>query len=233
MAPRGANFTLQNADFLLVLGSRLDMGVTGYQHDRFARGARKVIVDLDRAEIGKLEMNVDLPVCADVGEFLREFRRQSGSITHHDRGGWLTRCRQWKAEYPVVLPEHWAREDGVSTYCLTDVLSEQTGRRRPDRPRQRGHGGRDLLLGLPREARAAVLSQPRPGGNGFGLPASIGGCLASHRRRTVCLEGDGGIQLNIQELETLARLGLPVKVFVVSNQGLPRSAPRSPGTLDV
>lgn len=219
IAPRYANFALQNSDFLLVLGSRLDMGITAYSHERFARAAKKAIVDIDPSEIQKIRTKIDVPICADLAAFLREALRQVGTLESKDRSPWLERCRQWKAKYPLVLPEHWAQQEGVSTYCLSDVLSDQLTGDDLIVPGSSGNGVELFFLAFRAKSGQRIIHSRGLGAMGFGLPASIAACIASGGRRTVCVDGDGGFQLNIQELATAARLNLPVKFFVVSNRG--------------
>ena len=219
IAPRGANFALQNADLLIVLGCRMDMGLTGYDHARFARGAKKVIVDIDAAEIGKIKTTVDVPAGCDVGAFIRELLGRGGQVQRRNRSPWLERCREWKTKYPVVLPEHWAQKDSVSTYCLSDVVSDELT---PDDlvvTGSSGNGVEIFLLAFRAKAGQRVFHARGLGAMGFAQPAAIGACIGSGGRRTVSVDGDGGFQMNIQELETLARLQLPVKFFVVNNQG--------------
>ena len=219
MAPRGANFALQNSDFLLSIGARLDFSLTGYAPDKFARAARKVMADIDPAEIGKIAGIIDLPVCSDAGCFMREILRQSGDIRRKDRSTWLKRCTEWKQKYPVVLPEHRKLKEGVSTYYFTEVLSEELS---PDEmvvPGSSGVAVEIFLLAFKSKNGQRVFNTAALGAMGFGLPAAIGGCLAAGRKRVVSVDGDGGFQLNIQELETVARLQLPIKFFVINNNG--------------
>ncbi|MBN2575424.1 MAG: thiamine pyrophosphate-binding protein [Deltaproteobacteria bacterium] len=218
VAPRGANFALQNSDWLLSIGARLDTVVTGYAHERFAPAAKKIMVDVDGAEIAKMKMPIDVPVCADARDFVRELRRQGGRVAPRDRSRWLARCGEWKRRYPVVLPEY-RREKRVSTYVLADVLSDELTGDDVVVPGSSGTGIEVFLLAFRAKAGQRVFNTTALGAMGFGLPASIGGCLASGRRRTVCVNGDGGLQLNVQELETVARLKLPIKLFVLNNQG--------------
>ncbi|MDR2260413.1 MAG: hypothetical protein LBE06_05660 [Azoarcus sp.] len=135
IAPRHANFTLQNADCLVILGARLDMAMTGYDHARFAPRAQKVVVDIDPAEIAKLKMPVALPVAADVGAFIRALNEALAQTALPDCGGWLARVAGWKARYPLLRPEHANDGQGVSLYYFTDHLS-----RPADAARQQGRG---------------------------------------------------------------------------------------------
>src|ERR1019366_513968 len=115
VAPRGANFALQNSDWMLALGARLDLVVTGYAPVNFARAARKIMVDLDAAELRKMKDTVAVTVCADVRDFIAEMTRQAGDVKKRDRSAWDARCRGWRTKYPVVLPEYRHLPDGVST----------------------------------------------------------------------------------------------------------------------
>ena len=218
-APRGANFSLQNSDFLLALGARLDLVVTGFAPEKLARGAKKVAVDVDPHELAKLKQVLDLPVCADAGAFIREFLDQSGKIKTRDRSAWMNRCREWKRKYPVVLPEHRRGSGRVSCYFLTEILSDVLQPGDVIVPGSSGLGIEIFLLAFKVKEGQRIFNTTALGPMGFGLPAAIGACLASGRRRTVCVDGDGGFQLNIQELETLRRLDLPVKCFVLNNDG--------------
>jgi acetolactate synthase-1/2/3 large subunit len=219
LASRGANFALQNSDFLLSVGARLDFAITGYAPEKFARAAYKVMVDIDPAEIRKLATFIDTPVCADAGAFLREMLRQAGSIQAKDRASWSERCADWKTKYPVVLPEHRKPEGLVSVFHLAEVIGQETA---PDDLMISGSSGSGIevfLFASPTRTAQRIYHTAGLGSMGNALPGSIGVCLAGGRRRTVCVDGDGGFQFNIQELETVARLNLPIKFFVLNNDG--------------
>ena len=222
IAPRYANFTLQNCDLLISIGARLDMAMTAYAHDRLARGAQKVIVDIDPAEIGKMRTPIAVPIVADAGAFIRELSHAWGERPAGNRGvwtPWVERCRQWKSRYPVVLPEHRQLKGAVSTYYFSEVLCEElTG----DDVIASGSSGNAVeLFHLVCKAKAGqrYVHTRGLGAMGYGIPAAIGACLAADGRRTVCVDGDGGFQLNIQELQAVARLNLPIKYFVINNDG--------------
>ena len=216
---RGANFTQQNADWILTLGARLDLGQTGYSHANFARGGRKVIVDVDPAEIRKFRGDVAVPIAADAGDFLRELIRQAGSVAAVDRTAWLHRCLEWKRRYPVVLPEYWAYADGVSLYALVDVISELLVDGDLFVPGSSGACSEVSMQAFGMRHGVRVLNSQGLGAMGLGIPAVIGACLAAGKRRTVSIDGDGGFWMNIQELETVKRLNLPAKLFVLNNNG--------------
>jgi len=219
LAPRGANFTLQNADWLLALGARLDLVVTGYAPHNFARAAKKIMVDIDGAELRKMGGAIEVPVQADVKDFLGEMIRQQGGVKPRARSDWNARWRGWRTKYPVVLPEYRNLSDGVSTYVLGEAISEASA---PDDVIVSGSSGAGIeifcLAARLKEGQRLFLTTAL-GAMGNGLPGLVGACLANRRRRTICVDGDGGLQLNIQELETVRRLQLPIKLFVLNNDG--------------
>jgi len=219
IAPRGANFALQNSDLMVVIGARLDMALTGYAHDKLARQAVKVMVDVDEAEIRKMKTTVDLPVVADAGAFVRELNRQLGESSLPRYDDWIERCQDWKRRYPIVQPEYRELRDGVSTYCLSEALSAELGSDDIVVSGSSGAGIELFLLTFQVKENQRVLHSRGLGAMGFGLPASIGACLGADRRRTICVEGDGSFHMNAQELETVRRLQLPIKIFVINNMG--------------
>ncbi|MBZ5723463.1 MAG: thiamine pyrophosphate-binding protein [Acidobacteriia bacterium] len=219
LASRGANFALQNCDFLLSVGARLDFAITGYAPEKFARAAHKVMVDIDPAEIRKLAPHIHTPVCADAGAFLREMLHQAETVTRADRTCWQKRCADWKTRYPVVLPEHRRPAGRVSIYHLAEVIHQETTAEDLMVSGTAGSAIEIFLFACPTRAGQRIYHTAGLGSMGNGLPGSIGVCLASGRRRTVCVDGDGGFQFNIQELETVARLNLPIKFFVLNNDG--------------
>ncbi len=216
---RGANFTQQAADWMLILGARLDLGQTAYNHRGFAPRARKVMVDVDKAEIDKMMTPIDVAVHADAGAFLREFLGQVGQVAAKDRSAWLARARNWKEKYPVVLPEYWQDDEYVNDYVLIQVLSEEMEAGDLLVPGSSGACSERTMQAFAVKKGMRVFNSQGLGAMGFGIAAAIGGCLASGRKRTVSIEGDGGFVMNLQELETVRRLDLPIKFFVLNNQG--------------
>lgn len=219
IAPRGANFALQNSDCLLIIGSRLDMALTGYAHDKFARAAKKIMVDIDSAEIRKIKTTIDIPIYADAKVFIRELFNRINQIKTKPSSSWLPRCQEWKEKYLVVLPEHRMHRGSVSTYFFSEILSDELSGNDLIVPGSSGNCVEVFLLVFKVKAGQRIFHNRGLGAMGFGLPASIGACIASGRKRTICVDGDGGFQLNIQELETVARLKLPIKFFVINNGG--------------
>lgn len=228
LAPRGPNFALQCADVLLALGARLDLVTTGYDPKDFGRRAHKIVVDVDPAELAKLEGAVDEAILADAGAFLEALLRcapgagaehEAGDARSTTRAEWQRRCRAWREHYRVVTPEHARLSDHVSTYHFADVLSDLLSDDDVLVPCSSGLALEILLLTLRLRTGQRAVFTTGLGAMGFAVPAAIGACIGAGGRRTICVDGDGGLQLNIQELETLRRLALPVKLFVIANDG--------------
>jgi acetolactate synthase-1/2/3 large subunit len=219
IAHRAANFAQQNSDLFISIGARLDMGQTAYNHKNFARTAKKIIVDIDPNEINKLDMTIDVPVTADAKEFLKEFLYQKNKIISKDRRMWLGKCQEWKNKYPVELPIYWDDKDGVNNYVLIETLSELLNKDNIVIPGSSGACSEVTMQALKIKEGMRVFNCNNLGPMGFTIPASIGGCLASNRKRTICIDGDGGFHMNSQELETIKRLNLPIKIFVLDNEG--------------
>lgn len=216
---RAANFTQQNSDCLLVLGARLDLGQVAYMHDLFARGAKKIVVDVDPAELRKLKMDLELSVVADAGAFIRAMLKLLPLQTLPPRTQWLEQIRDWKTRYPVLRSEYWQDHGHVNAYVLMEVLSECLGHEDLLVPGSSGQSSELTCQAFRLKPGLRMLNSQGLGPMGFGIPAALGACVASGGRRTICIDGDGGFQMNIQELEVIRRLGLPVKFFVLDNQG--------------
>jgi acetolactate synthase-1/2/3 large subunit len=219
VAPRGANFAIANCDFLLSIGARLDRVVTGFAPERFAQGAFKVMVDIDPAELRKMGDTVARPVCSDAGAFMRELLAQQRSLEPRNRDRWKARCANWKQRYPVVLEEHEVPAGPVSTYNLAKLLGEELSPGDFVVSGSSGSGIELFLLAFDIKPKQRIFHTTALGSMGFGIAAAIGASLAGGRKRTVCVDGDGGFFFNIQELETVARLGLPITFFVLNNDG--------------
>ncbi len=219
LAARGANFAIQNCDFLLILGARMDNPLTGFAPKNLARAAWKAMVDIDAAEIAKLDGSLDGKMQADARAFLRELLTQRAKIRPKDQSAWRARVKDWQLRYPLITEDHRRPDSLVSIFHLAEVLSQETT---PDDCVVSGSSGSGIeifIFSYPTRSGQRVYHTAGLGSMGFGLPASIGVSLAKDRRRTICVDGDGGFQFNIQELETVARLNLPIKFFVLNNDG--------------
>ena len=215
---RGANFSQQNSDFFISIGARLDHGQTAYQNKYFAREAVKVIVDVDNNEIKKLDMDIKYPVNFGAEEFIDEFLRQKEKINTNVKD-WLSQCKLWQRKYPVVLPKHWEGGDHVSNYAFIDALSDELPEDSLIVPGSSGGCSEVTMQAFRIKKGMRMFNSEGLGPMGFGIAAAIGGCVASGGKDTICIDGDGGFIMNIQELETVGRLNLPIKFFVLNNDG--------------
>ena len=222
---RAANFIQQNSDLFISIGARLDLAQIGYSYENFAPKAMKVVVDVDAAELKKMRFESFFPIESDARVFLRELVSQlKGKMAEFNKESfgspeWFAKCKEWNEKYPVVLPEYRLKKDYVSTYVLIDVLSHELSENDIIVPGSSGACSEITMQAFKVKGGQRILNSPGLGAMGFGIPASIGACIASGRRRTICINGDGGFQLNIQELETVAREKLPIKFFVLNNTG--------------
>ena len=217
IAQRGANFIQQNADLIITIGARLDLCQVAFNYKNFAREAKKIVNDIDLSEINKIDTPIDVAVAADAKDFIQGLLSSAG-VQKKDPS-WLIQCLGWKNKYPSVLPEHRNSTAGVNTYVLVDELSKILTEKDVIVPGSSASCSEVTLQTFKVKAGQRVLNSPGLGSMGFGLPASIGACIASGGRRTVCIIGDGGLQHNIQELELLKRYHLPIKLFVLNNNG--------------
>ncbi|MCL2185394.1 MAG: thiamine pyrophosphate-binding protein [Treponema sp.] len=216
---RYANFIQQNSDFFLSIGARLNLLQTGYNFDGFARCAKKIMVDIDQYELKKINVRPDIPVCCDAKLFINEFIRQKNLIVQKNRKTWFSYCGGVKQSYPLITENMRNQNEYVNSYLLIEALS---GKMTADDIYVSGSSGTCIdisMQGFKVKKGQRVFCTKGLASMGYGLPSAIGASLASGGKRTVCVNGDGGFQMNIQELETLRRLKAPVKIFVLNNGG--------------
>lgn len=222
---RAGNFAVQNSDLLLSIGSRQSFLQTGFQYKSWAREAYTILNDIDGEELKKPNLHVDFPVAADAADLimmLMECLRDAGCTKEEplfDKKDWKEQCRRWKARYPVVTEEHYrVLEEGRTniyafyhelTYLLKEgaslVVSVGTSR---------VAGSQSAVI----KKGQRFITNPNTASMGYGLPAAIGVARASGRE-VVCVTGEGSLQMNLQELQTIRHNGFPVKLFVINNEG--------------
>lgn len=214
---RAGNFAVQNSDLVISLGSRLPFPAVGYQTEWFARAAKKVMVDIDERVLEWALIDVDLPVHAEVKEFLHQLSEVLGEQAG-DYSEWVYQCHRWRERYPPVLPEWKKEEEYVNPYYFFEVLSEEMG---ADDILVTDQGATfyasTVAFKLKKGQRLFTNGGFSP--MGYGLPAAVGACYGHGKRRVFCAHGDGGLQLNIQELQTMFHNQLPIKLFVFNNEG--------------
>ena len=223
---RPGNFAVQNSDVLLSLGSRQGFTQTGFQYKSWAREAYTIINDIDENELKKPNLHVSLPVCADAGDFIRalleEARKRGASPRqpYFEGEGWRQQCRNWKEKYPVVTKEHYktVEEGCTNIYAFYQELSRAV----PENTNVVVSVGTSRVAGSQAfhiKKGQRFITNPNTASMGFCLPAATGVCVASGKKTVICVTGEGSLQMNIQELQTIRQNRLPVKLFVINNQG--------------
>jgi acetolactate synthase-1/2/3 large subunit len=216
---RAGNFTVQSSDLLLILGSRLTIRQTSYNWQSFARGAFKIQVDIDPAEFLKPTLRPDMPVLSDLKRFLdamlRECERAKYRSGHQN---WLSWCRERVRRYPVVQAQQRQPGPPLNPYYFVEQLSTRLS-------------ATDVIVcgnatacivpfqTMRLQSGQRMISNSGSASMGYDLPAAIGAAFARPDARVVCLAGDGSIQMNIQELQTIVHHHLPIKIFVLNNSG--------------
>ena len=214
---RAANFAVQNSDLILCLGTRLDTRVTGGVPKSFARKAKKIVVDIDKYELGKKRgLKIDLKVESDIKIFFQEYKKYKKNNTN--REDWLLRCNNWKIKYPIILKEFYKEKKYVNPYVFIDKLSKTLNKKDIIIADDGGHLTwtiQSFKVKFGQKLFSAFGNSPM----GYALPASIGASIAKNNKRVICIDGDGSIQINLQELHTIDKLKLPIKIFILNNDG--------------
>lgn len=221
--PRYGNFAIQNSDLILSIGSRLDTHATGTPFSSFAREAKKIIVDIDPAELYKFKsggMKVDVSINADAGDFLDAILEKQKNIKTQDISDWLLKINEWKNKYKICPEEYFKQKEKVNPYVFLEVLSKQSSSG-DIIIADTGNNVAQVFQGYKIKSGQEIFSAFNNTPMGYSLPASIGAFLANSKtgNNIICITGDGGIQMNIQELATIAKHKMPIKIFVFNNHG--------------
>jgi len=212
---RAANFAIQNCDLLLTIGCRMGIGLVSYDYAGFAPRAKKVMVDIDPSEINKPSAKIDIPVIADAGEFLRKALAAIPALPRNK--AWLARAAGWKEKYPVDLPEYAKEKNGVNSYHFTRVWSDMMG------PKDIFLLDTGSCFHVHAQAFRVKYGQRHVITGGLSTmgysPASTGVAAAAGGRDVYCVTGDGSLQMNLQEFQTVVHNKLPVKFVVFNNNG--------------
>ncbi len=219
MGDRPGNWAIQNADLILAIGTRISIRQVGYNWKTWARNAEVIMVDIDRAEMKKPTLHVDMPIWADARDFLQKLNESLTAEKLFTDLNWLETCQSWKKNYPVVDESKWLdKGDGANVYAFMKYMSSQL----PENSLTAVSNGACCVVGN----QAYVIKKGSRMANnsavasmGYGLPAAIGTCIGGGRKETICLEGDGSIMMNLQELQTVLTNKLPIKIFLINNSG--------------
>ena len=215
---RAANFAVQNSDFLLCLGSRLDTRITGGVPSSFARKAKVISVDIDKHELSKKRgLNLYLKVNSNLSDFFKIFNQENKKFIYKNYN-WLNACRKWKKKYPIVKKEYYSQKKFVNPYVFINELSRILNNKAVVIADDGGHltwAIQSFKVKIGQKLFSAFGNSPM----GYAFPASIGASIANNKGKVICIDGDGSIQINIQELQTVVYNKLPIKIIVMNNNG--------------
>ena len=215
---RGGNFSLQNADVVISIGSRSNIRQVSYNWEYFVREGKLILVDIDQAELDKPTVNPFIKVCADAKIFINKLQQNKDLLVSNNNNEWIKWCKERLLKYPTVLHEYKEDNDGLHPYYFIEKLSQAL----PDNATViAGNGTACVGVFQAAEVKKGQNYFWNSGcaSMGYDLPASIGASIALNNTPVYCLAGDGSLMMNIQELATLAQLRLPVKLIILDNGG--------------
>jgi len=223
---RWANLALQNCDLLITLGTRLALPQRGYVDEEFARAAKKVIVEIDPTEMSKFKFPIEIPVLGDVSKFLSALGQQLNTAEPSAQPifrfeSWLSKCRDWRDRYPMSQPpkkDEINSDEGINSYWFVERLSEFLS---PNDVVVTDMGASLTCTHATIRIKDGqrMMTSTGLGEMGFGLPGAIGAALGAPDRRIVLIAGEGSLMMNLQELQTMQHLKLPIKIFLLNNNG--------------
>ena len=216
---RAANFAVQNSDLVLNFGSRLDTRITGGKPETFARLAKIVSIDIDKYELNKKRgLDAYLKINEDLNKFLSTFNSILKKFKFSASNDWKSICKKWKFKYPNVKSFYAKQKKFVNPYYFIDRLSKKLNKRDIIITDDGGHLTWTIQAFKVKKGQR-VFSAFGNSPMGYAFPASIGASIANRKKRIICIDGDGSIQINIQELQTMVINKLPVKLFIINNDG--------------
>lgn len=215
---RAANFAVQNSDLLLCLGSRLDTRITGGVPKSFARKAKVISIDIDKNELSKQRgLKLFLKVQSNLSDFFT-VANSLIKIENINRSEWLKSCNSWKKKYPIIKTEYYKQKKFVNPYVFVNELSKLLNNKSVIIADDGGHltwAIQAFKIKTGQKLFSAFGNSPM----GYAFPASIGASIAKNKSKIICIDGDGSIQMNIQELQTVIANKLPIKIIVMNNDG--------------
>ena len=213
---RAGNFAVQNCDLFFSIGSRLSFFQTGFNYKSWARAAYKIVNDIDEAEISKDSINADLKICCDSKLLINRLLEKLPNALQ-GKDDWIQKCKEWKARYPIVLQKHYS-DSNPNIYVFFAQLTEKLSKDAclvvsAGTSRVAGSQASYITEGM------RFITNPSTASMGYDLPPAIGVCIARKRKKTIVCTGDGGFQMNIQELQTIVQNKLPIAIFIMNNRG--------------
>lgn len=216
---RGGNFVVQNSDLLIVIGCRMNIRMISYNYKMFAKNAYKIVIDIDEAELNKPTVNVDMPVHADLKDFLKSVidKNKNDKINVGEHDEWLKWCKNVNSKYPAALPAYFGAEK-LNPYVFVDEFSKLLDQ---DDAVICGNGGACVISFQAFHIKQGqrLFTNSGCAAMGYGFPAALGACVAREGNRTICIDGDGSFMMNMQELQTVRYNNLNLKIFLLNNNG--------------
>jgi acetolactate synthase-1/2/3 large subunit len=216
---RAANFAVQNSDLIINFGSRLDTRITGGKPETFARSAKIISIDIDKQELNKSRgLNNFLKINEDLNFFLNHFNFKLKKFKFLSENNWKKKCQEWKRSYPNVKKSYFYQKKFTNPYCFIDLLSDKLNKKDIIITDDGGHLTWTMQAFKIKKGQrlfSAFGNSPM----GYAFPAALGACIANNKKRIICIDGDGSVQLNIQELQTMVANKLPIKLFIINNNG--------------
>ena len=214
---RAGNFAVQNSDLIISLGSRLDTRQTGANPGTFAREAKKVVLDVDKRELYKGRgLKIDIDINYDINDFLENIDKKINAVETEDLSDWKNKIKKWKEKYPICPPEYFKQKNKINPYVFMDILSDES----KEGDIIIGDTGGNIIWtmqGFKVKEGQKLFSAFGNSPMGYSLPASIGACFAAGKKPITCIIGDGGLKMNINELETVVKYNLPIRTFLMNN----------------
>ena len=221
MGDRPGNFAVQNSDLVIAIGTRISIRQTGYNYKLWARDAKVVMIDIDKEEFKKHTLHIDYTIWCDAKDFILSFNNyiKANNIKKvFNNTSWLNQCLLWKNKYPVVDTKKYINKKKTNVYAFFDSLSKNL----EDKSISVATSGASCVAGHQSytiKSGTRFINNNVIASMGYGLPGSIGACMANNKRDVIAFEGDGGIMMNIQELQTIVTNKLPIKLFIINNNG--------------
>lgn len=215
---RAANIALQNADLLISIGCRLSVSLIGFEYDKFAPSAKKIVVDIDPVEHQKKTIKIDLFLNLDAKLFIKELLKKTRKEKLYFSNNWVKTLKNLSLRYPVCLPEYAKKKSPLNIYFVVNRISDNL-KENDIVISDAGFPYYMVAQGIKIKKGQRFILPGATAGLGYSLPASTGAGIAAKKRRIICITGDGSFQTNIHELGTIVTNKLPVKIFVLNNGG--------------
>ena len=227
LGERAANFAVQNADLLLILGSRMSIPNVGYQSHLFSPNSIKIMVDIDQEEMDKPTIKIDYPINEDLHKFMSKLLvtltladTKSDVTPLPNFYSWIKKTQEWKKKYPVFFffYEEDPNRKSINSYHFMELLSKELTSNHII-VTDMGTSYTCTMQALKMDGKNRLFTSSACCSMGFGLPGAIGAYFADPTKEIILIAGDGGFQMNIQELQTVVHYKIPIKIFILNNKG--------------